>query len=163
MKRIFALLLCAAMLLSFAACQSTAAEGEQQQEEEEQTVQATLYLPNENADGFDTERVELAEDSPQALVDALIERGALPEGTEVLGEFDRSAQTPTVDLSQEFADAMASTGTTGESMLMGSLVNTFLYYYGIDSISVTAQGQVIETGHTEYSQPMGVFEMEDAA
>ena len=162
MKRLLLMLLCAALLFGAAACQADDAP-DNPPDEKEPAAQATLYLPNENADGFDTEQVELTEDSPQALVDALIERGALPEGTEVLGEFDRSAQTPTVDLSQEFADAMASTGTTGESMLMGSLVNTFLYYYGIDSISVTAQGQVIETGHTEYSQPMGVFEMEDAA
>lgn len=163
MKRLLCLLLCAAMLLSFAACQSTAAEGQEDEKEGEETVKATLYLPKENADGFDAEQVELSEDSPQALVDALVERGALPENTKVLGEFDRSAEMPTLDLSQEFADAMGSTGTAGELMLMGSLVNTFLYYYSLDSLSVTAEGQVIETGNNEYSAPMGVFEIDAAA
>lgn len=154
MKRLLLMLLCAALLVGAAACQADDAP-DNPPDEKEPAAQATLYLPNENADGFDTEQVELTEDSPQALVDALIERGALPEGTQVLDGFDPAADVPALDLSQPFGDAMSSTGTAGENMLMGALVNTFLDYYEKESISVTVQGQVIETGNNEYSQPMG--------
>lgn len=135
--------------------------------------EAVLYLPNEDASAFETV-TETVKATPQGLVDALVAHGALPEGTEVLSftlddhgvetqEGDTVSYTPgdtvtiELDVSQAFGDAAASTGTAGESMLLGSLVNTMLKAYQADEVLLTCEGEVLETGHNVYDQPLTFF------
>ena len=135
--------------------------------------EAVLYLPNEDASAFETV-TETVKATPQGLVDALVAHGALPQGTEVLSftlddhgvetqEGDTVSYTPgdtlTIDLdvSQAFGDAAASTGTAGESMLLGSLINTMLEAYQADEVLLTCEGEVLETGHNVYDQPLTFF------
>lgn len=137
----------------------------------------TLYLPNDNADGFE-EVTETVKANPQGIVDALIAHKALPEGvtvndfrmendgTETVeGEGDDASVSYTpgdshifLDLSQAFADAASSTGTAGETMLLGSLVNTMLAYYSAVDLTLTIDGAVLETGHNVYDTPFTMFE-----
>ena len=139
-------------------------------------MEVTLYLPDDQAEGF-VETVETVKATPQGIVDALISHGALPEdtvvndfrmtdnGTEII-EGDTASYTVgdtlhiDLDVSEEFSEAIASTGTAGETMYMGSLVNTMLKAYNADTISVTCNGAAIETGHNVYDQPMTFFETE---
>lgn len=139
-------------------------------------AEAKLYLPNENADGFDTV-TETIKANPQGIVDALIAHKALPEGVTVNdfrmendgaettdGEGDDATVSYTpgdshifLDLSQSFADAAGSTGTAGEQMLLGSLVNTMLTYYSAVDLTLTIDGAVLETGHNVYDTPFTMF------
>ena len=140
--------------------------------------EAVLYLPNGDASAFETV-TETTKASPQGLVDALIAHGALPECTEVLSFFldDHGVETQEgetvsytpgdtltieLDLSQTFADAASSTGTAGETMLLGSLVNTMLEAYQADEVLLTCQGEVLETGHNVYDLPLTFFAEDQA-
>lgn len=135
----------------------------------------TLYLPDDNAESFD-EVTETVAATPQGIVDALIDHGALPEGTVVndfqldtngveVQEGDMVSYTPgdlcsiTIDLSSAFSKAASSTGTAGETMLLGSLVNTLLKAYDADTVSITCDGSVLETGHNVYDEPLTFFEL----
>lgn len=142
-------------------------------------TEATLYLPNDNADGFETV-TETVKANPQGLVDALIAHDALPEGvtvnefrmedngtetTEGEGDDATVSYTPGdsqifLDVSQAFGDAAASTGTAGETMLLGSLVNTMLTYYNAKTLTLTVDGAVLETGHNVYDTPFTLMELE---
>lgn len=142
-------------------------------------TEATLYLPNDNADGFETV-TETVKANPQGLVDALIAHDALPEGvtvnefrmedngtetTEGEGDDATVSYTPGdsqifLDVSQAFGDAAASTGTAGETMLLGSLVNTMLTYYNAETLTLTVDGAVLETGHNVYDTPFTLMELE---
>ncbi|SFR68499.1 GerMN domain-containing protein [Anaeromicropila populeti] len=122
-------------------------------------AEVTVYVPDEDV-LYEIPTKVTAEDSPQGIVDALIQAGALPEGVKV-NSFeieDDDSLTAHIDLSKEFRDAVSQTGTTGETMLMGSLVNTFIEYYKLKSINVTAENQVISTGHQEYNEPLEFFD-----
>lgn len=121
-------------------------------------IKATLYLPDNNADNFITTEVTLSDDSPQSLIDALIDHGALPQGVRVIADFDRTAEIPVLDLSREFTDLLRTYGTTGESMLIGSTVNTFLTCYDLDSIYIYCEGEVLESGHEIYSYPLEMYD-----
>ena len=142
-------------------------------------AEATLYLPNDNADGFETV-TETVQTNPQGLVDALIAHDALPEGVTVNdfrmedngtetteGEGDDASVSYTpgdsqifLDVSQAFGDAAATTGTAGETMLLGSLVNTMLTYYNAQTLTLTVEGAVLETGHNVYDTPFTMMELE---
>ena len=140
-------------------------------------TEVTLYLPNDNADGFETV-TETVQANPQGIVDALIAHDALPEGVTVNdfrmenngtetteGDDAIVSYTPGdsqifLDVSQAFGDAAATTGTAGETMLLGSLVNTMLTYYNAETLTLTVDGAVLETGHNVYDTPFTMMELE---
>lgn len=138
-------------------------------------MEITLYLPDDQAEAFE-EVTETVDAQPQGVVDALIAHGALPEGVKVNSFTMRDNGTETqegdtvsytagdtltidLDLSQEFADAASSTGTAGEQMLLGSLVNTMLKAYNADELNLTCDGAPLETGHNVYDQPLTFYEL----
>lgn len=141
--------------------------------------EVTLFLPDEQAEFF-VEQTETVDATPQGIIDALIAHGALPEGIEV-NEFrleDSGAEAQAddssghaaggrlhivLDLSDEFLSAVASAGTAGETMAMGSLVNTMLTAYEAGTITVTCSGNTIETGHNVYDAPLTFFELENGS
>jgi len=66
--------------------------------------------------------------------------------------------TRTLDMNTAFAHALNGLGTSGEWLLLGSVVNTFLTFYGWESMYVTVNGQVIDTGHNIYDEALTYFE-----
>lgn len=134
-----------------------------EQPEPAATIEVQLYLPNENVDGFDIVTETATDDLltlPNQLIAALVEHGALPSGTSVLS-FDMTKSIPPqlrLNLSAEFKDALLRTGTSGEYMLMGSVVNTFLTAYDAEQIVLLSEGETIESGHNVYDQPLTFFQ-----
>lgn len=140
-----------------------------------ETMEITLYLPDDQAESLE-EVTETVDATPQGVVDALIAHDALPQGVQVNSfsmedngvetqEGDTVSYTPgdtlriNLDLSQEFADAAASTGTAGETMLLGSLVNTMLKAYNADELVLTCDGSPLETGHNVYDAPLTFYDL----
>ena len=95
-------------------------------------------------------------DSAEAIVDALTSAGALPAGSRLLS-FSQSGKTLNVDMNAAFGEGMSHTGTTGEYLTMGSLVNTLLTRYQADSLNLTVAGKVLETGHAVYNKGLTFF------
>lgn len=121
----------------------------------------TLYLPDSQAEGLETV-TETLELSPQALVDALAAHGALPEGVTVNDFSLESAEDDrlhlTLDLSAAFREAVQSSGTAGELLLLGSVTDTFLTAYDASSMTLTCDGAALETGHNIYDLPLEFME-----
>ena len=127
----------------------------------------TLYLPNDNADGFVTRDVTLPREAPQDtmtqliqstalaedIMEQLVQAGALPEGVRVL-----SMDNGVLDLNSEFLTFLNSMGTSGEYVVMGSVVNTYLTAFSLDRITITVEGKVPETGHSIYNEPLRRYE-----
>ena len=136
--------------------------------------EADLYLPNDTADGFQVVR-ETVDATAQGLVDALIAHGVLPEGTAVENFATRSDGVETqegdmvsyevgdvslsLDLSEEFLSALENAGTSGETMVLGSVVNTFLTAYHAVEMTLTCGGAAVETGHGVYDGPLPFFDL----
>lgn len=127
-----------------------------------------LYLPDENVEYLRQKTVEIVK-SPQSLVEALEKEQAVPKGTKVNffllqdnGNYidleDDVANMSDklvgeLDLSDEFLEEVTHTGTAGESMLLGSVVNTFIHTYHLQKLRLTANEQTIVTGHANYDEP----------
>ena len=167
MKKILTLLLASCLLLALAGC--PAPEPEEPHTEPATTIGDTtaqsetslvqLYLPYVDEIEPNPAFVTLAahtEGTAEDIVALLVEHGALPEGCAVLSfQLDKCCgNTAMLDMNAAYAEALSRTGTFGEYLLLGSLVNTFLMFYEIDSISLTADGQVLETGHEVYDYPL---------
>ena len=129
-----------------------------------QTEQVNLYLPDGQAMYVIPTPMSLTteDDMAPVLVNALISQGALPVGVEVKGCTIENGQIA-LDLNGAFADADRENGTAAETMLLASVVDTFLDYYDAQALTLTADGVVIETGHAIYDEPFtALFEIEDA-
>jgi len=144
MKKLAIYLLALCLFLGLAACNENPAEPQT----------AAFYLPNEDADGF-VVKEGLTDGKAEDLVALLVAEGALPEGCALLS-FD--LDNATADMNAAYGRAISNTGTAGEYMLLGSLANTLLIFFGLDEIAVTVEGQHIETGHEIYDYPLRFFE-----
>lgn len=121
---------------------------------------AVVYVPSEQADLLTPVGTSVADDSDQALVDALIQAGSLPEGVEVLSAAEKDGIL-TLDMNQAFADAVRSSGSAGEAMLIYSLVNTFIQAHDVEKVMLTVnEGGLLESGHEVYDYPLEMSYLE---
>ena len=176
MKRIFALLLCGLLLTGCvvrtippeAMLPTKPAEFQPTEPVTEAPTQPpvtfTLYYGNENADGFESTEVSIPELDLNLVVEKLIEANVLPQGTALLSH-DVKNTCLHLDFNDAFRDHLNTMGTSGERMMMGSVVNTFLGLYEdpaisviVDSVWVTVNGEIIESGHVVYDFEMTFFE-----
>ena len=128
------------------------------EEEAAEEQEITLYLPNDQGDAFE-EAKETVLLQPQNIVDALTGHGVLPQGVTVnTFEVDEEGNLQ-MDVSQEFAVGLGSTGTTGEAMMLGSLVNTLLSAYQAETVAITCGGETLETGHNVYDTPLSFSQL----
>ena len=120
-------------------------------------VSYTLYLPNENADGFVPQTVQTERITADGVLEQLQKAGALPD-TVIINAFGSQGDQLNLDFNSAFADAVNSMGTSGERMIIGSLVNTFLNAFQAQSLAFTVEGEILESGHVAYDFPLTFFE-----
>lgn len=116
-----------------------------------------IYLPNDNADGFDVETVETTQITADSVLAELKNRGALPE-TVSINAFCSEGTQLNIDFNQPFADLICSMGTAGELMITGSVVNTYLSAFQAEAVFFTINGEILESGHVIYDFPLTFVE-----
>ncbi|WP_283674349.1 GerMN domain-containing protein [Butyricicoccus sp. Marseille-Q5471] len=117
------------------------------------STSVVLYVPDETVETLTPVGAEVADDSDQALVDALVEANALPAGCEIQSSKEAEGVL-TLDMNVVYGNAVRSSGTAGETMLVYSLVNTFIQARGVDKVMITIDGGLLETGHAVYDTPL---------
>ena len=172
MKKLIALLLCALLLCGCTpeaqptepVTDPTEATSEPEvqmatvPETQPEVLTITIYHGNANADGFETTEFEVEAMNTDVLVEKLIEVGALNEDV-VLGSMQFKDGGLVLNFNDAFADQLNTMGTSGERMMVGSVVNTFLTAFNkVDKVSILVSGEVLESGHVVYDEPMGFFE-----
>ena len=117
-----------------------------------QFLPLTVYLPNDNADGFITKDA-IFDGKAQSIVSLLVAEGALPAGCALLSFEDGVA-----DMNAAYGGAISNTGTAGEYLMIGCVVNSLLIAYELESVYLTIEGAVPETGHEIYDYPLKFYE-----
>lgn len=133
--------------------------------EESQEEQLTLYLPNENADGWNVTKNQIEQITPDIIIGQLVGAGAIPDSVTVVSFGEDQGENGLIlklDLSSNFAEGLLNMGTAGEYLTMGSVVNSFLDTYQADGIEITAGGNVIETGHTSFEGVLNRFDSNES-
>jgi hypothetical protein len=117
-------------------------------------IQMTVYVPDENAISFNVITVE---GHMLTFLEAMVEAGVLNEDIQV-NSIAREETQLTIDFNQAFLDLINSMGTSGERMIIGSVVNTLIVNYEVETVSITVEGDIWESGHVIYDSPMSFFE-----
>ena len=117
-------------------------------------IQMTVYYPDENAINFLT---TLVEGEQLTFMEAMMHVGVLNEEIQI-NSIIREENHITIDFNQAFKDLVCTMGTSGERMIIGSVVNTLIANYEVETVSITVDGEVWESGHVIYDFPMGFFE-----
>lgn len=142
--------------------EDTTKETESEESQEEQLI---LYLPNENADGWNVTKNQIEQITPDIIIGQLVGAGAIPDSVTVVSFGEDQGENGLIlklDLSSNFAEGLLNMGTAGEYLTMGSVVNSFLDTYQADGIEITAGGNVIETGHTSFEGVLNHFDSNES-
>ena len=133
--------------------------------EKSQEEQLTLYLPNENADGWNVTKNQIEQVTPDIIIGQLVVAGAIPDSVTVVSFGEDQGENGLIlklDLSSNFVEGLLNMGTAGEYLTMGAVVNSFLDTYQADGIEITAGGNVIETGHTSFEGVLNHFDSNES-
>ncbi len=124
----------------------------------------TVYFPDKNGEKLIAVKKQInpnREDKYLAAVQSLIDGPSsnkegnyiMPKNTKVLS-VNVDNNVATVDFSKEFKSNFTG-GSTGEIMLIGSIVNTLTEFDAIKAVRFTVEGKEIDTlsGHLDLSSP----------
>lgn len=164
MKKRLVLWLALLMLFSVTGCANETADVktpdvEQQPEngeEAEEETKVLIYYGNADADGFEQKEVMIKGLTPENLIGELRKLSVVSIDTEVKA-FEQDGKNLKLDLSKGFSGYLNMMGTSGEYIVMGGLVNTFLTAYDGENILITVEGETLETGHTSYEALLVFF------
>ncbi len=114
------------------------------------------FSPNEALDGYIQTEVR---GYHLSVTEALIRVGVLHDHVRVNEiSWNLEENSIHVDFNAAFRDLICTQGTTGELMIMGSVVNTFLTANDAETMTITIDGEILESGHVIYDFPMGFYE-----
>jgi len=140
---------------------ATPKAGDKKNDPAAQNLQVKLYYPNDDATKLVAVMQQVpANDKYQAAVKALM-AGTKQAG--LIGIFPKEAKLrsvtvkdglATVDFSRELTRRFVG-GSTGELMLVGSLVDTLTEFPEVKKVQIKIEGQTVETiaGHMDTSAP----------
>lgn len=126
----------------------------------------SIYHVDDNAEYIIEDKIPKQEVTPELLLSELEKRGILKKNTRVnslnVKKSKENGTTLALDFSKEFQDQLYQQGTAGEFIMMGSVVDTFLKAYEADSMTITVNGNTLESGHCIYEGDMKFYEPDDS-
>ena len=127
-------------------------EGDKPEQESEtppvkvETRTVTVYYVDDATAEVTGKSVEIGDEYD--IWAALKETGILTEDCELLSlSVNESERKIDLDFNTATGDRIRSMGTTGETQIIGCIVNTYLEAYGCDGIWLTEEGQSLQTSH----------------
>ena len=117
----------------------------------------TLYYGDDNAEKLLSEEVTVSALNAETVTAELIRIGVLREGVAV-NNMTLKADVLELDFNQAFAELLCSMGSSGEYIIVGAVVNSFLDAFGATRLMFTVDGEILETGHVIYDFPMEAFQ-----
>ena len=121
-------------------------------------LSVTLYKGDDNAEFVIPVECEIAEQSPQAIADKLVELGVFSAPVTANSFTVDNSNVIHLDMGQDFAAQIFSSGTAGEPIMVGSLVNSFISVFEADAVLITVEGSTFESGHAIYDYALSFFE-----
>lgn len=120
-----------------------------------------IYYGDEDAEHIIIASIPKQEVTTELLISELAKKDILTNEVKVnsIKEVIKGKKkTLEVDFNDKFQEILYSQGSAGEYIMMGSVVDTFLKAYGADSMTITSNGNILESGHCIYESEMRYYE-----
>ena len=116
-----------------------------------------IYHPNDDVNGLDLFVIDTDELTYERLLEAWKMAGQFNEEIKI-NSFEIVDNVIVVDFNQAFGDLICSMGSSGEAMVVNSVVNTFVDTYQTSAFRFTVEGEVLESGHVVYDFDLNFYE-----
>ena len=165
------LMLCIVLSFSIAGCgdqkvvdnkepdKENVSKDEINKQEEKEQINISIYIPDEEYMKLEEKEVKIDTLNPHDILNALIDAQLLTEDCKVNGVTKEDTELY-VDLSDGFQNFIRNMGTSGEYMIMGGVVNTFLDAYECETVQITIDGETFATGHALYDGALTRYALE---
>lgn len=124
---------------------------------ESESASAVIYYGSGGSSDLERETVEIEEMTPEELVDALARHNIMSLDTKVLAfeqkEKDGGGSVLYLDLSKAAGEYLRTMSEEAKSVIIASVIDTFLENYSADGICLTVEGQPLAGLGGEYAQP----------
>ena len=124
---------------------------------DDKEITINMYVGNANVDGFDVIPVNIKYRTAYSIIRELKTAGAVASDVKA-NSLEYVGNELVLDLSEEFAEDVSQTGTSGEYIKVGSVVNTFIDAFDVDTLTITVEGESWESGHRVYDEPIKKFD-----
>ena len=109
-----------------------------------EVMNATIYYVDADTAEIVTKTAEVKNEKD--IWNILKEEGVLSEDCEILNfKINEAEKKIDLDFNSATGERIRSMGTTGETEIIGCIVNTYLDTYGCDGIRLTEEGNVLQT------------------
>lgn len=116
---------------------------------------AVIYKPDDQAEDLESQRVKVEGMNEKSLLQALKDAEVLKKDIKILS-YEKKDKKIAVDFNEAFGTYFKQMGSAEEHLKMQAVAKTFCKNLGADSFSFTVEGEVLETGHQVYEEPIGV-------
>ena len=147
-------------ILFLALCLCLCACSNEKAEPVDEAIEINVYYGDEACENILSEKLTVSELSPENIMTALLERNVISEPVAVRSFLMDKTGVIRLDLGAEFGSMINAMGTSGEYMMMGALVNTFLDAYSASGLMLQVDGKTLETGHSIYDFTLEFFPLE---
>lgn len=124
---------------------------------ESESASAVIYYGSGGSSDLERETVEIEEMTPEELVNALARHNIMSLDTKVLAfeqkEEDGGGSVLYLDLSKAAGEYLRTMSEEAKSVIIASVIDTFLENYSADGICLTVEGQPLAGLGGEYAQP----------
>lgn len=130
---------------------------ENENEDENAQTEVKIYYGNGASDELNMEVETMGQLTADNLIDALAKHNIVSIGTKVNSfgkEENNDVKTLHLDLSKTFHEYLKTMTKEGENIIMCSIAATFLEAYGADGITITVEGDILQTDHAVYEEPL---------
>ena len=129
---------------------------------EKEVRHVNLYLPDENYIELVPVEVEIRLGEmdliEEKIWDALAEHELFTYDCVLQSMVKTDDGKLELDVNSEFGDYVRNMGSTGEYLIIGGIVNTYIDAFDCKAVKITEEGDILQTGHAEYDGYLEKFE-----
>lgn len=113
----------------------------------------SIFVPDEYFENLNEQEMIIRDIDEQSIIKELINVGVLPDFVKI-NNVKIEGDTVYIDFNQDFTGFIVTMGKAGESMIIKSLVNSYIHTYDVSQVSITVDNQVLQSEYNTYDKPI---------